>query len=117
MDGRCCSCGARLNRISTVRSLNSPCLRMFMSIRTMTSLPSDGKVCNACRHLYHKWKKENPEFSVILTRLEGSMGDTNDIDDNSVNIFFVCLNIFNIFFIRLMLWMFIFKLMIRLFLK
>jgi hypothetical protein len=63
----------------------------------MTSLPSDGKVCNACRLLYRKWKKENPEFSVILTRLEGSMDDTNDIDDNSVNIFFVCLNIFNIF--------------------
>jgi hypothetical protein len=63
----------------------------------MTSLTSDNKVCNICRHLYTKWKKENLEFSPIITRLEGDMNDDSDIDDISVNIFFVSLNISMLF--------------------
>ncbi len=87
MDDRFCPCGVCLDRSSASRPLKSPCLRMFMSIRTMKSLAIDSKVCNVCRHLYNKWKKENSEFSGILTHLESGMSDINDIDDNSVNIF------------------------------
>jgi len=97
MNDRCCPCGARLDRSSAIRSLKSPGLRMFMSIRTMTSLTSDNKVCNICRHLYTKWKKENPEFSPIITCLDGDMDDDSDVDDISVNILFVCLNILMLF--------------------
>ncbi len=97
MNDRCCPCGARLDRSSAIRSLKSPGLRMFMSTRTMTSLTSDNKVCNICRHLHTKWKKENPEFSPIITRLEGDMNDDSDVDDISVNILFVCLNILMLF--------------------
>jgi hypothetical protein len=75
MNDRSCPCGTRLDRSSAVRSLILPCLRMFMSIRTMQSLTSDTKICNVCRHLYTKWKKENFEFGTILNRLESDMVD------------------------------------------
>ncbi len=97
MSDRYCPCGARLDRSSAVRSLRSSGLRMFMSIRTMMSLTSDSKICNVCRHLYTKWKKENPEFSSFITRLEGDMIDDSDIDGISVNIFSVSLNISMLF--------------------
>ena len=60
MDVRFCPCGTRLDRTSANRSLKSLCLRMFMSIASMKLLASDRKVCNVCRHLYNKWKNENP---------------------------------------------------------
>jgi hypothetical protein len=67
MSDRYCPCGARLDRSSAVR------------------------------HLYTKWKKENPEFSSFITRLEGDMIDDSDIDGISVNIFSVSLNISMLF--------------------
>ena len=112
MDSRCCPCGVRLNRSSAVRPLKSPCLRMFMSMRTMKSLTSEAKICNVCRMLYKKWKNENSEFSSILTRLEHDMMVENDDDDNSVFVFSFFFNVLNILSIRAMLWMFMFKLMI-----
>jgi hypothetical protein len=53
----------------------------------MQSLTSDTKICNVCRHLYTKWKKENFEFVTILNRLESDMVDANNFDNNSVRIF------------------------------
>ncbi|CAF4765757.1 unnamed protein product, partial [Rotaria magnacalcarata] len=82
MNERCCPCGARLDRSSCVRPLKSPCLRMFMSIRTLISLSNDQKVCNVCRHLYIKWKSENSEFSAMLDHFENDMMVIND-DANS----------------------------------
>ncbi|CAM4809495.1 unnamed protein product [Rotaria magnacalcarata] len=82
MNERCCPCGARLDRSSCVRPLKSPCLRMFMPIRTLKSLSSDQKVCNACRHSYIKWKSENSEFSAMLDHFENDMVVIND-DANS----------------------------------
>ncbi|CAF5076159.1 unnamed protein product [Rotaria magnacalcarata] len=78
MNERCCPCGARLDRSSCVRPLKSPCLRMFMSIRTLKSLSNDQKVCNVCRHLYIKWKSENSEFSAMLDHFENDMIVIND---------------------------------------
>ncbi len=98
MSDRNCACGARLDRCSTVRPLKCPGLRMFMSMRSMMSLTSDNKVCNACRHLYAKWKKENPEFSLFITRLEGDISDDSDVDDISVNIRFCLFEHFNVVF-------------------
>ena len=90
MDDRYCLCGSRLDRSSSVRPLKSPCMRMFMSIRTLKSVASDAKICNVCRHLYNKWKNENSEFGTILSRLESDMVDTNSFGDDSVNIFAFC---------------------------
>ena len=59
MNNRLCPCGARLDRSSTTRSLKSTGLRMFMSMRTMISWPTDTKVCNICRLLYGKGKIPN----------------------------------------------------------
>ncbi|CAF4872633.1 unnamed protein product [Rotaria socialis] len=78
MNERCCPCGARLDRSSCVRPLKSPCLRMFMRIRTLKSLSYDQKVCNVCRHLYIKWKSENSEFSAMLDHFENDMLVIND---------------------------------------
>ncbi|CAF1025014.1 unnamed protein product [Rotaria magnacalcarata] len=82
MNERCCPCGARLDRSSCVRPLKSPCLRIFMSIRTLKSLSSDQKVCNVCRHSYIKCKSENSEFSAMLDHFENDMVVIND-DVNS----------------------------------
>ena len=71
---------------------------MFMSIRLMKSLANDSKVCNVCRHLYNKWKNENPEFSSILTRLEHDMLVENDDDDDDSVFFLLFFVVFNILF-------------------
>ena len=86
MSDRCCPCGSRLDRSSSVRSLKSPCLCMFMSIRTMKSLTSETKVFNACRMQYKKWKNENAEFATILNQLETSMDEINATEDDTVSI-------------------------------
>ena len=90
MNDRCCPCGIRFDRTSAIRSLKSPCLRMFISIRTMKSLTNETKVCNICRLQYTRWKKENLEFGTILTSLESGLNDEDDSDNNSVNIFTFC---------------------------
>ncbi len=87
MNDRCCPCGVRLDRTSAVRPLTSPCFRMFMSIRTIKCLTSDSKVCNNCRMLFVKWKKENSDFDMMLTRVESDMADDGNFNDNSVNLF------------------------------
>ena len=92
MNNRLCRCGARLDRSSTTRSLKSTGLRMFMSMRTMISWTSDTKVCNICRLLYVKWKRENSEFSWFISLLEGE----NDGDDAGVESGWV--SVFQIFF-------------------
>ena len=85
MNNRLCPCGARLDRSSTTRSLKSTGLRMFMSMRTMISWPSDTKVCNICRLLYVKWKRENLEFSWFISLLEGE-NDGDDGGDESASV-------------------------------
>ncbi len=106
MNDRYCPCGTRLDRTSAIRPLKSPCLRMFMSIRTMKSLTIDTKICNPCRMEFIKWKKENSEFEMILNRVESDMADGNSFDNNSVNSFaFFHLNILIFFlFKRVMVW-------------
>lgn len=84
MDDRSCPCGVRLDRSSATRSLKSTGLRMFMSIRCMVPLTSENKVCNICRHLYAKWKRENSEFSWFLSLLEKESLNADDIDSVSV---------------------------------
>ena len=84
MSDRLCPCGARLDRSSTVRSLGSPFFHLFMSIRTMKSVSSTTKVCQSCRHLYNKWRKENPEFSNVLGYMESGDSESEDSDTNSV---------------------------------
>lgn len=83
MNNRLCPCGARLDRSSTSRSLKSAGLRMFMSMRTMISWTSDTKVCNICRLLYVKWKRENTEFSSFISLLEGENGGEDGGDDSA----------------------------------
>lgn len=89
MSDRLCPCGARLDRSSTSRPLKSAGLRMFMSIRTMLPLSVDNKVCNVCRHLYAKWKRENAEFSWFITQLEGESDGGDEIVCISVSFFSV----------------------------
>jgi hypothetical protein len=81
-----CPCGASFGTCSTVRPSRSPCLRLFMSIKTNKSISSETKVCNACRTAYYTWKKNNPEFENIFLRLEKELSDVEEIiDTNSVN--------------------------------
>ncbi|CAM4955870.1 unnamed protein product [Rotaria socialis] len=82
MNERCFPCGAHLDCSSCVRPLKSPCLRMFMSIRTLKSLSTDQNVCNVCRHSYIKWKSENSAFSAMLDHFENDIVVIND-DANS----------------------------------
>lgn len=79
-----CPCGARLNRSSAVRSLRSPFFRMFMSIRSMKTLTGATKVCNICRHLYNKWRRENLEYSGAFDYMESGDSEVEETDTNSV---------------------------------
>ena len=87
MSDRCCPCGSRLDRSSSVRSLKLPYLRMVISMRTMQSLTSETKVCNACRMQYKTWKKGNAGFATILNRLETNMDEINAAEDDLVSVF------------------------------
>lgn len=84
MSDRYCPCGTRLDRSSAIRSLRSPFFRMFMSIRSMKPLTSSTKVCNICRHLYKKWRRENPEYSGVFDYMESGESEVEDGDMNSV---------------------------------
>ncbi len=81
-----CPCGAFLTGVSTIRSLKPPCLRLFISIRTMKNISPEDKVCNACRTAYYNWKSNNPEFGNVFSRLEQELSDVEEIINmNSVN--------------------------------
>lgn len=84
MSDRCCPCGARLNLSSAVRSLRSPFFRMFMSIRSMKTLTSTTKVCNICRHLYSKWRRENLEYGDAFDYMESGESEVEEVDASSV---------------------------------
>jgi hypothetical protein len=68
-----CPCGALLTSGSAVRFSKSPCLRLFISIRTNKSISPETKVCNACRNAYYTWKTNNPEFGNIFSRVENEL--------------------------------------------
>ena len=72
-----CPCGAVLTGCSTIRSLKYPCLRLFMSIRTMKRISTEQKVCNTCRTSYYVWKNNNPEFGKIFSRLEEELSNVS----------------------------------------
>jgi hypothetical protein len=78
-----CPCGSLLERISSARSLRSPCLRLFVSIKTMQVVSSETKVCESCRGAYYSWKQNNPEFAEILSRVEQEVSNDVEVDVNS----------------------------------
>ena len=81
-----CPCGAVLASGTTLRLLKSPCLRLFISIRTMKSVTSDTSVCNACRAAYYRWKNNNPDFGEVFSRVEKELLDVDAlVDSDSVN--------------------------------
>lgn len=81
-----CPCGSRLERVSTAYSLKSPCLRLFLSIKTMQPVSAETKICNPCRVAYYKWKKNNPDFGDVLSRIEQEVSDhvENDVNESPV---------------------------------
>ncbi len=82
-----CPCGSLLNSVSSARSLRLPCLRLFISIKTMKVVTRETKVCDSCRAAYYVWKKNNSEFGGILSRVEKeSLVDVeSDAYESSVN--------------------------------
>ncbi|CAF3710034.1 unnamed protein product [Rotaria socialis] len=46
---------------------------IYVDSYTLKSLSNDQNVCNACRHLYIKWKNENSELSSILDHFKNDM--------------------------------------------
>ena len=81
-----CPCGTILDGIFSARPSKSPCLRLFISIRTMKSISPEGKVCDACRRAYYTWKNNNGEFGNIFSRIEQELSDVEEVvNGNSVN--------------------------------
>ena len=76
-----CPCGHLLTGGTTIRPLKSPCLRLFMSARTMKSVSPEEKVCNACRTAYYAWKNKNLEFGNIFSRIEQELLDVEEVVD------------------------------------
>ncbi len=93
-----CPCGGLLTGSSTIRSLKPPCLRFFISIRTMKSVSPEEKVCNACRTAYYIWKTNNPEFGNIFSRIEQESSDVEQMMDvkavNEKKFFFLLMHIY-----------------------
>ncbi|CAF4907643.1 unnamed protein product, partial [Rotaria socialis] len=56
----------------------------------MQSISSETKVCDACRSAYYKWKRQNPDFGDLLSRIEEEeLAETDDnMDMNQVLKFF-----------------------------
>ena len=85
-----CPCGSLLVGGTFTRSLKSPCLRLFISIRTMKYISSEEKVCDSCRGAYYTWKNNNSEFGSILARVEQELlnvekiTNTDSVDINSI---------------------------------
>jgi hypothetical protein len=52
---------------------------------------------NVSRLLYSKWKKENSELFAILKRLECGVDDINNIEENSMDMFFRLFEFFQYF--------------------
>ncbi|CAF3293834.1 unnamed protein product [Rotaria socialis] len=46
----------------------------------MQSISSETKVCDACRSAYYKWKRQNPDFGDLLSRIEEE--ELAEADDN-----------------------------------
>jgi hypothetical protein len=81
-----CPCGSVLVGGSFTRSLKSPCLRLFISIRTTKYISPEEKVCDSCRGAYYSWKKMNSEFGNIFSRIEQEILDAEEMTDtNSVD--------------------------------
>ena len=85
-----CPCGSVVTEGAAGKSLKSPCLRLFISIRTMKSISPEAKVCNSCRGAYYTWRNSNSEFNNIFFLVEQELSDFEGvIDTNSANeIFF-----------------------------
>ena len=73
-------CGSLLKPKATFRSLSSPTLRLFVSIRTAKSVSVATKICNSCRHSFYTWKHANPDFGDILSTIESRYQDNADTD-------------------------------------
>jgi hypothetical protein len=86
-----CPCGYRLDRSSDGRSLKSPLLRLFISIRWMTSVTIDDKICNACRGSYYTWRKKNGEFDAVFSLIEENFPDDDDDNVHSVRLLSILL--------------------------
>ncbi|CAF4454588.1 unnamed protein product [Rotaria magnacalcarata] len=46
----------------------------------MQSISSETRVCDACRSAYYKWKRQNPDFGDLLSRIEEE--ELAEADDN-----------------------------------
>ncbi|CAF2019127.1 unnamed protein product [Rotaria magnacalcarata] len=53
----------------------------------MEPVAADAKICGSCRGAYYDWKKRNPDFDGILSRIDGEMsyddGDNCDTDTSA----------------------------------
>ncbi|CAF3738772.1 unnamed protein product [Rotaria socialis] len=53
----------------------------------MEPVVADAKICGSCRGAYYDWKKRNPDFDGILSRIDGEMsyddGDNCDMDTSA----------------------------------
>ncbi|CAM2726539.1 unnamed protein product [Rotaria socialis] len=53
----------------------------------MEPVAADAKICGSCRGAYYAWKKRNPDFDGILSRIDGEMsyddGDNCDMDTSA----------------------------------
>lgn len=104
-----CPCGVLLSQCSTVRPLKSPCLRLFVSIKTAKCVTPETKICNACRTAYYTWKNNYPEFGNILTRIEVDLSNNEAVADkisviDSVFILKIHISVCSFVLIRLMQW-------------
>jgi hypothetical protein len=53
----------------------------------MQSVSPETKVCDSCRAAYYVWKRNNPDFGDILSRIEQEVSDDveSHVDGSPIN--------------------------------
>ena len=70
-----------------------PSLGLFLSIRMMEPISTDAKICGSCRGLYYDWKRRNPDFDNVLSRIDGEVSYDENVESEANESFFLECNV------------------------
>ena len=54
----------------------------------MEPISADAKICGSCRGLYYDWKRRNPDFDNVLSRIDGEVSYDDNVKVKQMNRFF-----------------------------
>ena len=55
----------------------------------MEPISTDAKICGSCRSLYYDWKRRNPDFDNVLSRIDGEVSYDDNVESEVNESFFL----------------------------